>query len=62
MLSVVTEKDVGRETRLECQLEEVVLRGHWRWSSSDIIMQRSLINTCAYLPVIKIGNEHWETS
>lgn len=52
----MTEEDVGRETRLECQLEEVVLRGHWRRSSSDIIMQRSLINTCAYLPVIKIGN------
>lgn len=48
--------DVGRETRLERQLEEGVLRGHWHRSLSGVIMQRSLINTCAYLLVIKISN------
>lgn len=57
MLNVVRESSAGGETRLECQLEEVVVRRHWRRSLRDIItMQLSLINTCASLVVIKIRN------
>lgn len=57
MHNVVRESSVEGGTRLECQLEEVVVRGHWRRSLRDIItMQLSLINTSAYLVVIKIRN------
>lgn len=57
MLNVVRESSVETETRLECQLEEVLVRGYWRRSLRDIItMQLSLINTSAYLVVIKIRN------
>ena len=46
---------------MECQLEEEeeeeVGRRRWHRSLRDIItMQLSLINTCAYLLVIKIRN------
>lgn len=44
---------VGREARLERQLEEAVVRGA---GSSEISLCSSLINTCAYLLVIKIRN------
>lgn len=57
MLNVVRESSVEAETRLECQLEEVLVMGYWRRSLRDIItMQLSLINTSAYLVVIKIRN------
>lgn len=57
MLNAVKESSAGGEIRLECQLQELLLRGHWRRSLRDIItMQLSLINTCAYLVVIKIRN------
>lgn len=53
MHEVVREYGVGRETRPERQLEEVVVGGA---GSSEISLCSSLINTCAYLLVIKIWN------
>lgn len=54
MADVAREPRVGRATGLEPQLVEVW--GVWGAGSSEISLCSSLINTCAYLLVIKIGN------
>lgn len=60
MSHVVMESSAGAGTRMECQLEGGGTgdgTGRWPRSLRDIItMQLSLINTCAYLVVIKIRN------